>query len=849
MQTGPAGYDEAINAGERHPSQSIEVEWDEGVASDITDEVGSWTVDRSLTTDQPQGSRMVSGYTSASLKLQIDSGDDAEGDPTKTAAWKYSPLNVNSPLYNKPRLGAPIAIQAGLDTPDGQMHLPQFTGRLRTSSSNVGDKSVEIESLDDWENLRNPVTIPAVINESTLFDRSQPGVAFIGSGLNSQFLIDEVLRQAGYHTCQPTTQYTIMQANLHGSVAPNIGTMDYAATLLDPYGHYPMKFSTDGPHGLMSLEHPSKFDEFYAPNDVRVPIEEDPNFRIEEHGTSSISYGLATTSAWASTGYRYITEFWVKEPRTDGVYGRMNFGLSANRLLGEGDPLLLVQWGGVFFPPDDKLYFMMYRDSELVTGSSDYQFLSGTTAEGGRPAPGTGWHFLSVEWIYTASGVTVLPYIDGVALPIRSEPDGVLTNNGSGPGVTTGTLGKFREASLVTNGNIQVEGVQVHVLGVASVWDHAGRYAHQSQATVDPGLLTLTYSPVIDGKIAAEVIQDITKAEQGTFEFTETGRPIFRNRNRFRTNATPTKVFSSLDSLVNAEMEEAIDSIRNVVTAKAKTVNLNPWPYIAWKSGEVIQLPPRRDTIVEVELDRPTAGIRNKYGIGASPYVNDPEKGGEWIENAPLAYSVTTTPDGKGYYFYQNPSGRPQWLDADVEVLGPSKLRIVFHNKTGLYYYTNRPDRDINNWASGNGDAGSVSLYITAKQVAETIEVPIEVEDPVSVDVYGRQGQEIEASDWHQSVRDVKFLAADLLTNLRRPQVVISDLDVVPDYRIQLGDLIQVEADEVGLNDEFWVIGNTLEGGTSGHSQKLAIRTATHRTGWILGRTGRSELGTTANLV
>ena len=872
MQTGPAGFSDWLDRSDRRPVSEVNVQWDAGVDTSLDDEIASWSLDRQLTTDQPGGVRLFTGLTSASLKMTMGSGDDPDGDPSKTAAWKYSPVNTSSPLYAKVRLASKVTLVAGLDTADGRMTVPLFTGSLRLNTSKAGSRTAELEALDYWERVRGPVTTGPQYSEGTQFRPAL--IEPISTQLNSHFVVDEALRQNDIHTAPPTIDAdsnhpgTVVQVNAYGTLAPNVGTLFAAQRSLLPYGYTEPDSMDEGGRFHPSFVYGGRGEYAWDLTGTMglkaEPLQENPNFLKDQGGYGQYALSVPITSAGNEINYipgsgdqtgdrRILMEVWINEP--DNLIGRVTWRLSfeqnSNTDYYDSPEMQLVWRDGINPPNYNSGYFQAWRRAADLGGFGAMWY----TPYYALPAVGTGWHHYAVDFKWALSGWYGTVYIDGVA---QTEVHG----NGSGVAMSTvpdptqvKRQGQLQSATLQFTNYVGVQGAAVHVvpLDYPTTWV-ADRMAHTPQATLDTGKAHFSYLPAQLGVVGADLIKSVVAAELGTFEFDEVGWPRFSNRDRFDLSLSPQLTYSSLDAVLDAEISEAIDGVRNVVSAKVKVPVINQAPYVVYKLDSVLQVPPHDTLVIDVNVDKPLVGMHPIYkqsGLDGVQVDANGDPDATVYGNLRIAFSASTAADGNVLVTPDNSiQARPDRLYADVAMLSATHLQITFTNLTGFTYHLNNPNRALNGWGAFNWTDGGPAVYLFCLAVEDMADIPLSVSHQPSIDAYGKQNYDIPDSDWLQNQGDVKALQVAMLSDLHIPRPTIADLGIVPDYRIQAGDLVQVEAEsDVGLNDEFWVVGSSLAAQSGQHTHKISLRSAAPRVGWILGRLGRSELGSTTYLV
>lgn len=160
MQAASGTLVAAIGSHGQIPTRSVMVDFDrDGYAGidDITKYATSLEVQRSLTTDLPDGTRLVAGYSTASATL------DLAGDPednNHNGSWTWAPTNDASPYYGKKRVMAPARIQLGFTTTAGAEVLTRFVGTVRTIDTDGAAGTAEMQILDGSDQLRNEIQLP-----------------------------------------------------------------------------------------------------------------------------------------------------------------------------------------------------------------------------------------------------------------------------------------------------------------------------------------------------------------------------------------------------------------------------------------------------------------------------------------------------------------------------------------------------------------------------------------------------------------------------------------------------------------------------------------------------------------
>lgn len=182
MQTVSATLATALTSRERQIAVRVKVDWnrdgtysfDPGVARDIAADtlegigdigdlssfVGSVSVDRSLSTDLPEASKITAGFGAAQATIEV-AGNLSSGMSLSQALG-----GTGGGAFAWRRLSAPCYVELGAVGAVGPEYVRVFTGRIRSLGVAAGSSAVSISALDGRERLRTPVKLPVVIEQT-----------------------------------------------------------------------------------------------------------------------------------------------------------------------------------------------------------------------------------------------------------------------------------------------------------------------------------------------------------------------------------------------------------------------------------------------------------------------------------------------------------------------------------------------------------------------------------------------------------------------------------------------------------------------------------------------------------
>jgi hypothetical protein len=305
---------------------------------------------------------------------------------------------------------------------------------------------------------------------------------------------------------------------------------------------------------------------------------------------------------------------------------------------------------------------------------------------------------------------------------------------------------------------------------------------------------TLTAVPPTQGS-AWEVISAVARAEQATASFDEHGVFRYRNNTRFTTPGTPVLTATSAREIAGLRVSEAIDSVRNVIDV----------PYSVYTIGST------RERFTETtRRSIPAFGtLTLTYDYDVTEYDSPP----------PIAY-VATTPNSTSRVRWSTASDGSAGVHGRVESTTErdgATLRVTFRN-TGastVYMLT-------------SGNVPSLSIYSVELANNGPSRRLLRRTDTTSVSRYGAQVYQVPATPWLQSSTAAFSVAGYLLAVAASPLPVLGDVEILPDPRIQLGDLVRI-TDTVGANltTPAWVVGIRTSGDDTGRVRQVLTLRAT----------------------
>lgn len=770
--------------------------------SDVTVAVESIKVDRELTTDMPEGTRLVAGYPAASATVVL-SGLVDRTDETKSIAWLLNPFQTDSPMFRLDATGSDVVIEAGVRVQGAKEMQTVFTGSIDSMLFDPETGKATLTCIDRRNRLRAPVNIPCATSISiTAFVTGVgvPGIRYIWAPqmLTALWPLHFIFAANGYHTNPPPRPGCILYASCAGSMFPEVGGSPSSSQGPMPDGSVP-----DPVPGFWSVQVPG-----VAPLDGAVNV------------SSS-----ADTSVSMRTGMTIYCEGWVNIPAeptsadyAEAVIGwRMSSRLNANF----GD----YWWVDLRGPASAlKMVGAFGRGSSPTTSTTQTDWNTTTKATT------AGWHRIGFATTYTSATTAQISW----------WIDGVLQQTG---GLTVTAAVGSSEWNTSTNAYIEAY-VPVDTVQMTTEAAPDPASAFTPNCFLDASLNNLTAIPDVTGLDGWGVLQQITQAECGVVGFDEYGIPRFQNRASLH-QSSASRVVSAKSSLKRTQVSLDSSMVRTQVTVPINVLQVQN-PSVVWSASETYSVAGNGTFSMLITTENPVAKLSNaSLNIGFIPV------GGPNFNN-PL--SVLT-----GYRGCKAVNGvgpAVNNLSFSCSQVAPTTLRIEVKNPNPYRVYLVNP--------SGYPSApGTPSIVVSGQFVTATAIVPDSTvgettssgrsvraqwppaaEGGAAANPRGVVELALEPNLWMQNPGTGTTLANDLLEDLYEPRPVFQSIEVVADSSLQLVDRLTLDAKSTAnIYDDLIVTGLSLSVSKSQFSQSISGRSIGKPGGWIMGQPGRSEMG------
>lgn len=776
-----------------------------GTYTDVSSYVSSWSIDRSVTTDVPQGSRLVTGYAVSQLTL------NAIGNPlnnAQDAPWMWSPYNTASgaALFGASgRVETPIKVTAGLiynyGTPSSAADtVTVFTGFIRSILISSDQGTAQIVCLDGSDRMRSQCNIPQIIGDYVQTN-------FIGGavrqGLTGGKLIDYLFRANGFYSSPPPRNNCVLSVSGHGSLEPDYvvhadgSNTQYGSTLV----------AWDGPSETSSFQSSViQYVQDVAPDAVtgkpKIKFSAGPD---PQHGVFA-SWGLTAPVTIASSGFSFTAEAWID--------------FSNNLSVASGAPLwslnLPVATSGVILGDKDiHIGFMGDTAPYMRINGNSPVIGTGTVASASR-----GWHYVMINVTGSGTSASASFTIDTLAPTVANGR--VVTASGAwSTGVLTlpyAYLGSFDVNNTMGPGaRARWESLQLTTES-ASAASAASNVAYMPTAYIEPSLNNLSVVPYnSNAQNSWSVAQDVAEAEFGMIFFDELGMATFWNRKHFA-YAQPTAVASvtTTRNLEQLSTQEAVDSVANTVVVTGTPYTVQP-PGWVWALTDIAGVHSKSSLDLFATFDNAAAGVNPVFAFlpvgGVTTFSS---------------YRGCSTADGTGQCVSN--------LTITVSVFSQSaKIHVVNPNAFPVYLVS--PSVDNTGTAIPTSSIGQPCLQLygsavtqvapnTASGAGSSTTTTYQVSDAQSQTIYGQQSFSVPASSYLQDIVSAQSVAADLLSQLAYPFPLVTNLVISAVPGLQLGDRITVN-DPGGtlLIGDFFIVGIAPNfDPTAGFTQALTLK-------------------------
>jgi hypothetical protein len=410
--------------------------------------------------------------------------------------------------------------------------------------------------------------------------------------------------------------------------------------------------------------------------------------------------------------------------------------------------------------------------------------------------------------------------VSGGTITCHAKIDGGATHNFTG--ITfTDDMSTWTNALCFEAGDTTVEAWQSSTETAPTT-----SYPFTPQAVLDPSPNQMQVIPAVDGA-PKDILAEIDAAELAASGFDELG--IYRSRSRIaRRGGTALRTVRSDSSFKTATMELTGAGFANriqvpytswVFGAAAHVWELETVKKIA-KRGGVLSMTVTTDVLV-CNLDTTVTKLADgALGATTSSFRASLDQYGVAEHPGGLVFSIVQLTSTTIRITVRNPTSQDAWLVA------PSNYTDVTAHPVGspLFWITGQPVTP--------GETGTTDS-----------QWPPPAEGGAAASARGEIPYAFPENAWRQDGDSSQLLGDDTLCDLRRPRPIFTDVDIVPDPRLQLGDRIHLYAPHLYLDDDVVIFGLKTSSAAGSVTQSIDVFLVASPGTWILGQPGRDELG------
>lgn len=784
MQATSAAFKTTVAGNDMSVDYKVTVTLPGNVYPDLTLSVQSVKVDGALTTDMPDGTRLITGYPTRGATVVLAGLVDPTNE-SKTAAWLFGPYKTDSPLYRLDAIGSVITIDAGVYTINGLETVRAFTGSIDDVIVDDFAGTVTLDCLDKRNTLRTSPALPAVASPMDVPDALTLALDKRVPGLTSAWVMDSLLRANGYYASPGPRAGCAFYASMNGSAFPQTYAAAGYPIQATNYGSYVGESYTSSPM-------------VYVPGMWAASVCRDPEVilasfvpanrpSLSPGGGYHFEYAMNATAPSASVfqGGTYPT-FNVSLAQTNGS------GTVLNSLATRLSPVAGTTWQ---FDPGDGTF----RNVTLAVG----------------------WHVYDVQVTVNPTTVVTTMWQDGIQ-------------------IGTWTMTASIAAGIVADATTVASPYPIEAFQITNETAGVPRATFVPNAVLDASLNTLTATVDITGQDPWVTIQHLAQAEQGIAGFDENGVFRFTNRKTLQSNASVRSI-TSTSSLSALQFETGASTIANCVIVPLNALARSAFTSV-WSAPSVYVIAPGSvASQINVTFSAPVVGLSTLTEIipsgGFGPTVpwsgyraarNQDGSGGAITNLTVYVQQVTPT-------------------TATITIVNPNAFPVYLVTPSGAGYpaaSVGQPALQLGGeFVQAAGIVGDSTVTVNGS-LSVLSEWPPTSEGGSKLNARGQIALPVTANPWIQDVTTAQTLANDLLADLYKPRPLLRNVSIVADPSLQLGDRVTLtDPDGSRFSDDALITAITTTFDASTWTQVLTLRAVATPGGWIMGQAGRSEMG------
>ncbi|MFF1377544.1 hypothetical protein [Streptomyces sp. NPDC058308] len=399
------------------------------------------------------------------------------------------------------------------------------------------------------------------------------------------------------------------------------------------------------------------------------------------------------------------------------------------------------------------------------------------------------------------------------AMWLDFSPVGVVTAqaiigfpNGAEKVVTLTTEGTAVSPSGMGNIILRVGGMRVEAVQVSQLPKRPADLKEATQsgqwkraASLDVPNIPMRVIPAVTGS-AWEVITSIARATLSTAEFDGDGIFHWRNGSRWATAPEkPSLTVTSAREISSLTITEEIDACRNHCSVR----------WANWVNVKANKARTKKTAITGLSIP-PGGSYEVSWIIG-----------GDELDTSPPFTADESAPDCI------------RFVNADTDtanmVYGAVEVRITREVDRLVLNMHNRDDATVWLRPRNLGTPGVVLLTPSVDSGIGPSDHWAAAWNTNSQEIYGMQEYEHDPGGWVQDSKSAAAVASTLRTAGAFPFPLLGDVEILPDPRIQLGDVVRVvDSTGASLDTLAWVIGIRTSGTGGSVQQTLTLRSTSY---------------------
>jgi hypothetical protein len=716
----------------QYPLVSLKVDWGRdgnlNPYADLSRVASEVNVERSVTSDLPPEVGLVEGYASAQLTATLDTAFIDGTEPIEL----FAPYRTDSALYLTQLLTAPVVCDMGLASDTGPIMTRQFTGRVQSVQVDSANRTVKLTAVDYADSLRAAITLPQYGQLRS--DVITHGYKFT---INSQAIIDYVLRQNGIYASPPPVPTAQLSITGHGWLTAEIGRTAFPTGTCTP-------ITADswwvlGPFNMLAVR----------------------GIWDTRHAVTIDCFTQDQFNPRAGNGTGVAMWVYVGNNMTDII-------TNTTRTLVSLQPCI-----------DGTLSFdLRIVNSAGTTSVAAAYYVLGDVAVATIPVTTTtGWTYVAAHYQIGTGGTTTVTcrvntttttatVINQISIPYLRDQMYVIAHTNA------------RSWS-----NLQVW----YDYNPPSTWPGQ---TWTPQASIAAGYNQLTHLPDVVGADSWQVIRDVTTAELGLCQFDPSGVFTFTPRAGPPDPTTVEITVTDARALLDLTLNTSSDAVRNAITTDTTAAYLTPTSVV--NSNDVATWDsPVGTTIYKVVLPYGTIGPVEILPV--SPYTTatwDTPTTLPILEGFVAVQASAPNielPSGSVYVHFSHSNDRFA-LQQVPPTSSATTTATPTGNRVGLLKIQNYSGFPVR-FATTNG---APALRVAGwALVAEPTDSEL-VTNPGSVTLLGQRVFSIGSSPYRQLVAPLRPVVTQLLTQLANPLPVIDSMQVLGNPAVQLGGTAQI---------------------------------------------------------